>query len=61
MDKVTLLMVYINDMVVTRNDPSEIVTLQRRLETEFELKDLGNLKNFLGIEFVRLAQGISLS
>ena len=47
-------------MVVTRNDLIEITTLQRQLVTEFELKDLGNLKYFLGIEVARWAQGISL-
>ena len=47
-------------MVVTENDPSEVIALQRQLATEFELKDLGNLKYFLGIEVARSAQGISL-
>ena len=35
-------------MVVTGNDPSEITDLQKKLATEFELKDLGNLKYFFG-------------
>ena len=47
-------------MVVTGNNPSKITTLQRQLVTEFEIKDLGNLKYFLGIEFARLTQEISL-
>ena len=47
-------------MVVTGNDPSEITDLQRKLATEFELKDLVNLKYFLGIEVARSAQEISL-
>ena len=58
--KVTALIVYVDDMVVTRNDPSEITALQRKLATEFELKDLGNLKYFLGIEVAKSAQEISL-
>ena len=56
LEKVTALIVYVDDMVVTENDPSEITALQRKLEAEFELKDLGNLKYFLGIEFTRSAQ-----
>ena len=47
-------------MVVTENDPSEITTLQRQLTIEFELKNLGNLKSFLGIEVARSFLGISL-
>ena len=58
--KVTVLFVYVDDMVVIGNYPSEIRTLQRQLATNFELKDLGNLKYFLGIEVARSAQGISL-
>ena len=60
MGKVTALIVYVDDMVVTGNDLSEITALQRKLAAEFELKDLGNLKYFLGIEVARSAQGISL-
>ena len=53
--KVTVLIVYVDDMVVIENYPSVITTLQRQLATEFELKDLGNLKYFLGIEVTRPA------
>ena len=42
-------------MVVTGNDPSEIKALQKKLAAEFELKDLDNLKYFLGIEVARSA------
>ena len=45
--KITALIVYVDDMIVTGNDPSKITTLQRKLATEFELKDLGNLRYFL--------------
>ena len=58
--KVTALIMYVDDMVVTGNDLSAITTLHRQLATEFELKDLGNLKYFLDIEVRRLAQEISL-
>ena len=58
--KVTAHIVYVDDMVVTENDPSEITALQRKLAAEFELKDLGNLKYFLGIKVARSAQEISL-
>ncbi|GJV39090.1 putative RNA-directed DNA polymerase [Tanacetum coccineum] len=48
------------DMVVTGNDPQEMDNLQKILAKEFELKDLGNLKYFLGIEVARSKQGISM-
>jgi len=48
-------------MVITGNDSEKIASLQKILATEFELKDLGNLKYFLGIEVARSNQGISMS
>ena len=60
MTKITALIVYVDDMVVTKNDSSGITTLQRQLATKFKLKDLGNLKYFLGIKVARSAQEISL-
>src|SRR4051812_8852119 len=49
-EKITALIVYVDDMVVTGNDPGERAALQKYLSTEFEMKDLGSLKYFLGIE-----------
>ena len=37
-------------MVVTENDPDERKDLRTYLSSEFEMKDLGHLKYFLGIE-----------
>ncbi|WKA12263.1 hypothetical protein VitviT2T_029673 [Vitis vinifera] len=59
--KITTLIVYVDDMVVTRNDPEERKALQNYLFREFEMKDLGPLKYFLGIEVSRSSEGIFLS
>nr|GEX66512.1 putative RNA-directed DNA polymerase [Tanacetum cinerariifolium] len=58
--KVTALIVYVDDMVVTGNDLKEMTNLQTILATEFELKDLRYLKYFLGIEVARSKSGISM-
>lgn len=58
--KVTVLIVYVDDMVATGNDPEEMARLQDLLATEFELKDLGHLKYFLGIEVARSKSGITM-
>ena len=59
--KITTLIVYVDDMVVTGNDPEEREALQDYLSREFEMKDLGPLKYFLGIKVSRSDKGIFLS
>lgn len=59
--KITTLIVYVDDMVITGDDPKEINELKKYLSKEFEIKDLGQLKYFLGIEVARSKKGISLS
>jgi hypothetical protein len=58
---VTILIVYVDDIVLTGNDDGEIQNLKHRLSNEFEIKDLGSLKYFLGIEVVRSKHGIFIS
>ena len=59
--KITALIVYVDEMVVTGNDPDERKALQSYLSSEFKMKDLGHLKYFLGIEVSRFDEGIFLS
>ncbi|RVW42603.1 Retrovirus-related Pol polyprotein from transposon TNT 1-94 [Vitis vinifera] len=59
--KVTALIVYVDDMVITGDDIEEISRLQGQLASEFEMKNLGGLKYFLRIEVARSTQGIFLS
>ena len=47
--KVTVLLVYVDDMIVTGNDEEEQGRLEERLAKEFVIKGLGILKYFLGI------------
>ena len=58
---ITILAVYVDDMIVTGDDEAEIARLKEQLSKEFEVKDLGQLKYFLGIEIAHGEQGIVLS
>ena len=44
-------------MIITGNDAEEIQELKQKLFLEFEMKDLGNLKYFLGIEVFEIETG----
>ncbi|XP_034224126.1 uncharacterized mitochondrial protein AtMg00810-like [Prunus dulcis] len=59
--RLTALIVYVDDIVVTGNDTKEQLKLQTYLSQEFEMKDLGDLKYFLRIEVVRSKIGIFMS
>lgn len=59
--KTTALIVYVDDIVVTRNDDVDIARLMSNLAREFEIKDLRSLKYFLGIEVAKSKQCIILS
>jgi hypothetical protein len=59
--KIMLLVVYVDDIVITGNDEEEMLCLKKILSRSFEVKDLGNLHYFLGIEVAYSAQGIYLS
>ncbi|XP_019199893.1 PREDICTED: uncharacterized protein LOC109193507 [Ipomoea nil] len=56
-----LLIVYVDDIVITGSDASGIEALKSFLGSEFHTKDLGVLKYFLGIEVARSKKGIFLS
>nr|GEW20761.1 hypothetical protein [Tanacetum cinerariifolium] len=45
-----VLLVYVDDIVITCNDESDIRDFKKTLNFKFQIKDLGELKYFLGIE-----------
>lgn len=58
---ITILAIYVDDIVITRDDVEEITSLKKKLGRSFEIKDLGRLRYFLGIEIARSSKGIVLS
>ena len=60
-EKVTALNIFVEDIVLTRDDLEEIKCLKSYLGKEFKINDLGNLKYFLGIGVARYWEGIFIS
>ncbi|GJT09400.1 ribonuclease H-like domain-containing protein [Tanacetum coccineum] len=61
-DKVFIsLLIYVDDIVIAGNDLAEIEKFKIFLKSKFQIKDLGKLKYFLGIEVLDNKEGICLS
>ncbi|WVY93987.1 hypothetical protein V8G54_033075 [Vigna mungo] len=55
------LLVYVDDIVLTGDNMDDITTVKQFLNQKFRIKDLGNLKYFLGFEVARSQQGLILN
>ncbi len=56
-----VLVAYVDDIVITESNSASISSLKNFLQTQFQTKDLGLLKYFLGIEVMRSKKCIFLS
>jgi hypothetical protein len=59
--KIAILIVYVDDIILTRDDVLEMNQLKTSLSSTFEIKDLGSLRYFLGMEVARSKKGIVIS
>jgi len=59
--RVAILIVYVDDIIIIGDDLVERDILRRRLSVEFEIKELGKLEYFLGIEVAHSTKGIFIS
>ncbi|XP_016185203.1 uncharacterized protein LOC107626820 [Arachis ipaensis] len=55
-----IIIIYIDDLVLSGDNLFKIEAIKRALDTEFSIKDLGRLKYFLGMEVVRSSKEIAL-
>ena len=59
--KMVILIGYVNNIILTCDDQEKIARLNKSLAQEFEIKNLGTLKYFLGMEVARSKKGIMVS
>ncbi|BBG97704.1 Seven transmembrane MLO family protein [Prunus dulcis] len=57
MFSLTIILLYVDDMIITGNDEKAICKLKHFLGSQFRIKDLGSLKYFLGVEVARSKLG----
>lgn len=55
---ITLVGVYVDDILVTGSNKQEINFLKQHLHKTFTIKDLGSLHYFLGIEVIYSDKGL---
>ncbi|XP_026399320.1 uncharacterized protein LOC113295180 [Papaver somniferum] len=56
-----LLLLYVDDMVITSSDLEGIQALKSHLHSFFEMKDLGFLRYFIGVEVDKFSDGYFIS
>ncbi|KAJ9173157.1 hypothetical protein P3X46_016321, partial [Hevea brasiliensis] len=56
----TAILVYVDHVILAGNDINEINRIKKFLDDSFKIKDLGDLKFFLGLEIARSKAGISI-
>jgi len=54
----TIILVYVDDILITGSSLKLVEETKKSLQQSFKMKDLGELKYFLGIEFVRSNSGV---
>jgi hypothetical protein len=57
---IIVIVIYVDDLIITRDSDADIFDLKKLLKQKFEMKDLGELCYFLGIEVVQSPKGIWL-
>ena len=58
---ITLLLLYVDDMIITGSDVAGISDLKQSLIRHFEMKDLGRVSYFLGLEILSHSAGYYIS
>jgi len=57
---IVVIVIYVDDLVITRDNDVDISDLNKLLKQKFEMKDLGELRYFFGIEVIQSLKGIWL-
>ncbi|WZZ44848.1 hypothetical protein YC2023_041107 [Brassica napus] len=58
---IIVILVYVDDLIITGSDKAGIKATKEFLKSVFDIKDLGELKYFLGIEICRSKEGLFMS
>jgi hypothetical protein len=57
---IVVIVIYVDDLIITRDSDVNIFDMKKLLKQKFEMKDLRELYYFLGIEAILFPKGIWL-
>jgi len=57
---IVVIVIYVDDSIIKRDSDADIFDLKKLLKQKFEMKDLGELHYFIGIEVIQSPKGIRL-
>ncbi len=57
---IIVIIIYVDDLIVTRDSDGDIFDLKKLLKQKFEMKDLGELRYFFSIEVIQFPKEIWL-
>jgi hypothetical protein len=59
--KIMILVLYVDDLLFIGSNKEIITWLKLQLENMFEMINLGNLRYYLGVKFIKLNKGIFMT
>ena len=59
-NKLALILVYVDDLIITGDDGTEICRTRENLSVRFQMKELGELRHFLRLEVSKRKEGLFL-
>lgn len=59
--KPVYILLYVDDFIIASKHLQKMIDIKNKLNGEFKMRDLGNLRYFLGIRIVRTEQTVHLS
>jgi len=57
---IVVIVIYVDDLIITGDSDVDIFDLKKFLKQKFEMKDLGQLRYFFGIEVIQFPKRIWL-
>jgi len=57
---IIIIVIYVDDLIITRDSDADIFDMKKLLKQKFEMKDLRELCYFLGIQVIQSSKGIWL-